>query len=90
MFEALGGFDARYPVNYNDVDLCLRARQAGLEVILEPHALLRHDEGQTRASGTRREERDRFNEQWGEILEKPDPYFNPLLSLSVEETKLAG
>ncbi len=90
VFEELGGFDPRYPVNYNDVDLCLRARQAGFEVIVEPHVLLRHDEGQTRASGTRREERDRFTEQWAAILEKPDPYFNPLLSLSVEEMTLAG
>ena len=28
VFEELGGFDESFPVNYNDVDLCLRARQA--------------------------------------------------------------
>jgi GT2 family glycosyltransferase len=90
VFDELGRFDPRYPVNYNDVDLCLRARQAGYEVVFEPHALLRHDEGQTRSSGTRREERDRFHEQWAAVLEKPDPYFNPLLSLAVEETRFSG
>ena len=41
VFEELRGFDADFPVNYNDADLCLRARKAGYEVIFEPAAVLR-------------------------------------------------
>ena len=33
LFEALGGFDERFFVYFDDVDLCLRARQAGWEVV---------------------------------------------------------
>ena len=33
VFEELGGLDTAFPVNYNDIDFCLRARRAGYEVI---------------------------------------------------------
>ncbi|AWK90281.1 glycosyltransferase family 2 protein [Azospirillum thermophilum] len=33
LFERLGGFDERFFVYFDDVDLCLRARQAGWEVV---------------------------------------------------------
>lgn len=32
-FELLGGFDEAYPFGYEDVDLCLRARQLGVRVM---------------------------------------------------------
>lgn len=46
--SALGGFDERLPLTYNDVDLCCRARQAGLLVAVTPHARLLHYEGLSR------------------------------------------
>ena len=68
-----------FPVNYNDVDLCLRARKAGYEVVFEPAAVLRHDECATRGSGTKIEERERSGNAGASILERPDPYFTPYL-----------
>ena len=88
VFAELGGFDSNFAVNYNDVDLCLRAHQAGYRVICEPLAVLRHHECQTRMSGTRLPERERFHARWGEQLLKPDPYFNPQLSREDEEIRL--
>ena len=79
IFQELKGFDADFPVNYNDADLCLRTRAAGYEVVFEPAASLRHDECATRASGTKVEERELFWERWAELLEQPDPYFTPYL-----------
>jgi GT2 family glycosyltransferase len=79
LFKELNGFDINFPVNYNDADLCLRARSMGHEVVFEPSASLRHDECATRSSGTKIEERDLFWERWGEVLERPDPFFTPYL-----------
>lgn len=89
VFLELGGLNEDLPVNYNDVDLCLRARRAGYEVIYEPHALLRHDECGTRTPGTNLKEREWFHQLWSEYLDKPDPYFSPLLSRDTEEIRLA-
>ncbi|MGE5486989.1 MAG: glycosyltransferase [bacterium] len=80
VFEELGGFDSAFPVNYNDVDLCLRARRAGYEVILEAHARLCHDESHTRSGKTAPEERERFIERWRDAIERGDPYYSPNLS----------
>lgn len=48
VFDALGGFDERFPVGYGDVDLCCRARQLGRQVVVTPHARLLHYEALTR------------------------------------------
>jgi GT2 family glycosyltransferase/glycosyltransferase involved in cell wall biosynthesis len=44
-FEALEGFDLRYkPAYYEDADFCVRLWQAGLRVVFEPRAMVRHAE----------------------------------------------
>jgi GT2 family glycosyltransferase len=47
-FFELGGFDERYPVTHNDVDLCRRARERGWLVVVTPHARLMHFESLSR------------------------------------------
>lgn len=89
VFEELGGFDPVFPVNYNDVDLCLRAGRAGYQVILEAVARLTHFESRTRRRGVKWEELDRFAERWGEEIAAGDPYFNPNLSLRNEDCDLS-
>jgi GT2 family glycosyltransferase len=42
MLYAVGGFDERFFMYYEDVDLCLRARAAGFQVALAPKALVWH------------------------------------------------
>jgi GT2 family glycosyltransferase len=81
VFEELGGFDERLGVAYNDVDLCLRARERGLLVVYTPHALLRHDERSSRGDLSPAEERALFRSRWGAWGATPDPYYNPNLSL---------
>ena len=88
VFGELGGFDESFPVNYNDVDLCLRARQAGYEVIVEPAAVLRHYECQSRQAGVRLQERYRFEQRWAAWLERGDPFYSPYLSRTREDAGL--
>ena len=42
-YAALGGFDERYFLYYEDIDLCRRAGQRGLAVVYEPRVELIHD-----------------------------------------------
>ena len=44
VFKRLGGLDDALPVTWNDLDLCLRLRRAGLRVLLARDAVLLHDE----------------------------------------------
>jgi len=89
LFEQLGGFDARLPDNYNDVDLCLRARQAGYEVVLSSASLLHHEEGRTRKMKTRLTERMALWTRWGEALREPDHFYSPNLSRRLEKIELS-
>jgi hypothetical protein len=43
VFRQLGGFDERYFLYYEDVDLCLRLRRLGYVALLEPRAVALHD-----------------------------------------------
>jgi GT2 family glycosyltransferase len=48
-FEAVKGFDEeRFAVSFNDVDLCLRLRDKGWEILYEPRASLVHHESVSR------------------------------------------
>jgi len=88
VFAELGGFDESFPENYNDVDLCLRARQAGYEVIVEPAAVLRHYECRSRQRGVRLEERHAFEQRWSAWLQRGDPFYSPHLRRTVEDAGL--
>jgi GT2 family glycosyltransferase len=46
-FGELGGFDEDYLNGYEDVDLCLRARERGHRVIYEPRSVVTHYESKT-------------------------------------------
>ena len=45
VWEAIGGFDERYFMYAEDVDLCWRARRAGWSVVYEPAARVIHVQG---------------------------------------------
>jgi len=76
VFRAMGGFDEAFPVNYNDVDLCLRVRQAGMGVVCLNVGKVVHRESQTRVGGTRFEEREALYKRWAEVLARPDELYS--------------
>ncbi len=76
VFDEIGGFDEAFPLNYNDVDYCMKARKLGYRIVFTPHARLLHHESVTKA-GVFAEELDAFRARWGD---EPDPYYNPNLN----------
>lgn len=85
-FEAVGGFDESFAVDFNDVDFCLRLRRAGLRNLWTPHATVVHVESASRLgrigrrSAQFRAEAAKFTARWqAELLN--DPYFHPALAL---------
>jgi GT2 family glycosyltransferase len=79
VFDEVGGYDERIAVAYNDVDFCLRVREAGYLVVYTPHAELRHDESATRGDLDPHSDHQLFWERWGHPGGIRDPYLNPHL-----------
>ncbi len=78
VFEQLSGFDEAENVSaWADVDLCLRARQAGYLTVWTPHATLMK-EGEREP--LTREAQDELFARWLPVLAR-DPAYNPNLSL---------
>ena len=88
LWDRLGGLDEEnLAVAYNDIDLCLRARAAGLRVVLAPHAVLHHHESVSRGYDDDPARRSRLGrevavmeERWGSAL-TVDPAHSPNLAL---------
>jgi glycosyltransferase involved in cell wall biosynthesis len=82
LFEEIGGFNEHFFTAYQDVDVCLRLRARGLRVICTPRALLLHPEFVSR--GTQYYDiidRMLLLDQWEEVIDRGDPYYNPNLDL---------
>lgn len=86
-YLAVGGMDdIHFAVAFNDVDYCLRLREAGKRVVFTPYARLIHAESASRGSDDRADRRNRFGRElnslrarWGQHL-IDDPSYNPQLS----------
>ncbi len=88
VFRELHGLSENLAVAFNDVDFCLRAREAGYLVVYDPAVQLYHYESKSRGYETTPEkirrfqkEIDIFKERHQDVLEHGDPYYNPNLSL---------
>lgn len=91
VFQKTGGFDAdRFPISFNDIDLCLRIGRLGCKVLYTPHAVLYHHESLSR--GTLPERQDRtavaaMRTLWGDVI-AVDPYYSPNLTRGAENYSL--
>jgi len=50
VFEKMGGFDEKFFMYFEDVDLCLRAKKAGHKIAVNPKARIFHESGKSFAS----------------------------------------
>lgn len=79
-FMAIGGFNARdLKVGWNDVDYCLRLREAGYRVVFTPYSLLYHLEAQSRGDHKDVAEIRYMLDNWRAYVES-DPFYSPNLS----------
>jgi GT2 family glycosyltransferase len=79
-FLHVGGFDEqRFPVSFNDTDLCMKFRHHGYRVIYNPSVTAVHEEGISRGVSPLEDSWRRvFQAKWGETID--DPFYNPHLS----------
>lgn len=96
LYLELGGLDEEnLAVAFNDIDFCLRLREAGWQIVWTPHAELTHHESASRGFDDTSAKQVRFlaeidfmNAKWGETLRR-DPFYNPNLSLGEDLFTLA-
>ncbi|WP_330609803.1 glycosyltransferase [Coprococcus comes] len=88
VYEEVGGFDSKFAVAFNDVDLCLKIRKAGYLIVYDPYAELIHYESKSRGYEDTEEKIERFHGEvnlfqtrWKDFLKKGDPYYSPNLTL---------
>ncbi len=92
IYAAVGGLDEeRFKVSYNDVDLCLKVREAGHLIVWTPHAVVMHEGSVSQkridpqAAEAKRKrfigEQDAMYEKWLPALAS-DPAYNRNLSLN--------
>jgi O-antigen biosynthesis protein len=83
LFDRLGGFDeANFIIAYNDIDMCLRAREAGEIILYDPRITLIHHESVSRGANLTGEmiawdcgELEALHRRWGQALFQ-DPGYN--------------
>lgn len=95
IYEQVGGFDPALAVAFNDVDFCLRVREAGYRNVYTPYAEMIHYESATRGvdstSAQRQREKaeiERLQKRHGAIL-CHDPAYSFNLSTSSEDVSFA-
>ena len=94
-FFAVGGFDEEnLPIEFNDIDLCLRLAERGWAACYTPDARLIHKESATRGTAAARplsvyaRERAYFRARWRAVI-RDDPYFHPGFSLYSRQPALS-
>ncbi len=87
-FKEIGGFDEEFAVALNDVDLCLRIRELGKKIVLDPNVTMYHYESKSRGYEASDEKKARFKreiklfrDKWAKVIEAGDPYYSPNLTL---------
>jgi len=68
IWQQLDGLKLNLPINYGDVDFCLRARETGLAVLLDPSSRWLHFESASRSLDAIPPELELFKELWGSNL----------------------
>ena len=95
VFEQVDGLDEKLVVAFNDVDFCLRVREAGFRNVWTPYAEMIHHESASRGDEDTPEKVARFGNEiayvkarWGDSLLQ-DPAYSFNLTLDMEDFSYA-
>ena len=96
VFAEVGGLTEELAVAFNDIDFCMKVREAGYLIVYDPYAELYHYESKSRGLDQGNPEKvkrfqremDIFQKRWPEILRDGDPYYNPNLSMVTQDFSL--
>ena len=95
IYDEVHGLDESYAVAFNDVDFCVRVREAGYTNVFTPFAQLYHYESKSRGMEDNPEKQKRFQGEvlrfqarWGDLLAKGDPCTNPNFDIQREDFAL--
>ena len=96
VYDQVNGLDESFAVAFNDVDFCVRVREAGYTNIFTPFAQLYHYESKSRGldeSPVKRRrfesEVKRFQQRWAKQLAAGDPCMNPNFDLMKDDFSFA-
>ncbi len=88
VYEEVNGLDESFAVAFNDIDFCLRVRNAGKLVVYQPYACFHHYESKSRGAEDTMEKKQRFRREivrflrrYKDFLQKGDPMYNPNLTI---------
>ena len=93
VWDEVGGLDEKFAVAFNDVDFCLRVRDAGYRIAWTPYAELVHYESKSRGGDEKdpakaarfASEQQRLYDIHGRENILDDPYYNPNLTRDRED-----
>ena len=93
VWDEVKGLDEAFAVAFNDVDFCLRVRDAGYRIAWTPYAQLTHYESKSRGGDEKdpvkarrfAAEQQRLYEVHGKANILHDPYYNPNLTMDRED-----
>ena len=95
IYDEVHGLDESYAVAFNDVDFCVRVREAGYTNVFTPFAQLYHYESKSRGMEDNPEKQKRFQGEvlrfqarWGDLLAAGDPCTNPNFDIQREDFTL--
>ena len=87
VFDKVGGFEEKLQEVFSDVDYCLKVREEGYLIVMNPDVRLYFHESKETEDRTDEykqiydSEEKYMSERWKEILEAGDPYYNKNLTL---------
>ena len=95
IYDEVGFMDENFAVAFNDLDFCLKIREKGYLIVIDPYVELKHYESKSRGYEDTEEkikrfqgEITKFQTKWKKILEEGDPYFNKNFRTDIEDYKV--